>query len=301
MKDMSASLRVGALISVVVVTQSACALHAPKPVVQVVPEFSAAAALAALNSESNVLAPGVIYELHEEGSAPILDILRRKPLYEPAGWVDRTQTDRKSIVPLALRNVGRPTVRCSELSWWTRAVKKPPCDMPTPVSIELRVKAAGSEVLLEPMSLVEILNRPMTGLLYNREAESRIQLWRSSLAAALYRQRGYRSVRVALCLSREQASEVSLAITGFIDASAAQALAAEVSSASKVRIAGKSSQEEPHEDGSTTYVFPVVAPVTLRATLRDVQLVDGAIDSRIDFSLAGMHEIAVSANDQMTR
>ncbi len=80
-----------------------------------------------------------------------------------------------AVLPLAQKNVGRPTVRCADLSWWDRVVKKLPCDVPTPVRVGLRVNGATSEVLLQPMTLVEILNRPMTGLLYNREAESRIR------------------------------------------------------------------------------------------------------------------------------
>ncbi len=72
-------------------------------------------------------------------------------------------------------------------------------------------------------------------------------------------------------------------------------------SASKLRIAGKSLREEAHDDGSTTYVFPIVAPVTLQATFRHLQLVDGAVDSRIDFSLAGLRQVSVFQEEQNQR
>jgi hypothetical protein len=293
MKTISDAARVCALL-LCLVAQNACTLQALRPPTEA-PEFSTSAVLALLNSEAITPTPGVVYELQERGGTPLLDILGRKPLYEPAGWVSRMPTDHTSVMPLAQKNVGRPTVRCEDLSKWARIVQKLPCDVPTSVRVDLRVMSRTSEVLLEPMSLVEILNRPATGLLYNREAESRIQLWRSSLAGALYRHRAEGTMRVALCLAREQASVASLAVTGLIDASAALALATEVLSASNVHVDSAVLQEEVHGDGSITFVMPVVSPLTIHATFRDMELVDGAVDSRIDFSLAGMRQVSLSS------
>jgi hypothetical protein len=242
-------------------------------------EIDATHLLSQLNADDSRPTPGVFYARNERSRAEVLDILSAKPVYEGGSWIERGDTEPTAFT-VAQRNIGQPLVACAELSWWQRSVKRMPCDVPSPVTVELHFATAQREVLLNPGSVVEILNRPLTGYSYNREAENRILAWRSSIATALHRQRGDGDGDVSLCLGRQLGIEGIVRVVGRIDAEGAEAFAREVMHGARLII-----EPVPSNTAASPYEFRLTTPVILQASFRRIVLVDGVGESRIDFAL----------------
>lgn len=139
--------------------------------------------LVLLNANRTQIMPGRVYDLRNGKVSLLVDLLGERPLNESLGWVEREQL---SSNPYKIARtysdwcVNNVLVRHEENIWLVPGTVK-------------------SESLSTPHECLEIVNRPLSNLAYNRDAEIRINQWRSSLLNIIAKSEAQHQGEILLC------------------------------------------------------------------------------------------------------
>ncbi|MBL8829963.1 MAG: hypothetical protein JNM18_23490 [Planctomycetaceae bacterium] len=217
-----------------------------------------------LNGANNIL-PGSVYTLSGNRLEWVLDLLGPRPLDEAGGWLNhRVDPDR----PAAARRLGSITLRQGH------------CNCLRPSDFWILPGDATTIQLGDPFECLEIVNRPLSNLLYNRNAEIRIMQWRTALAGAIQRRRTPGEC-VVLCTVVETMERGFFVARAGADSAQVERL---WGSCSERRDGAASSGSESNavrtENG---YLYLPVGPLTMSASFRELELVEESTAPRIGF------------------
>jgi hypothetical protein len=157
------------------------------------------------------------------------------------------------------------------------------------VEIDVEPSNVARAQLANPFLLLEVLNRPVSGLAYNREAEEKVMQWRTSLAGAI----SGSGEHAAVCTDIETAPGATLVIRGEVDHDTAVSLAKNVLAGSALHVSWDEAKTSATANGSETRV-PIAGQLVLEATFREIGLVNASTVPRIDFTLGGFQRVTIS-------
>jgi hypothetical protein len=144
------------------------------------------ARVSALNGPRSV-SPGAVYVVSGGRLEWVLNLLGAQQLNDSEGWLERQSNPRRLT---ATRNLGCADIRRQTSNCVCRS------------EVWIAPVDATTVSLGDPFECLEIVNRPLSNLLYNRNAESQIVQWRASLSNIIQRHRST-GERVVLCTAVE--------------------------------------------------------------------------------------------------
>lgn len=150
-----------------------------------------------LNCRRDPLVPGAIYVLENGKLVPILELLKEVPLYELGAWINRQELEVESV---KIASYQRPYCYCRRWYWSVESIQV--------TGGQRRVERIG-----DSFGCLEILNRPGTGLIYNRESEIRMNQWRETVFEHMRRAARARSAKIVLCTETIAAVRPSLLVS----------------------------------------------------------------------------------------
>jgi hypothetical protein len=237
-------------------------------------------------SSSSSVQPGTICVLGDP-ILPTVNLLSNHPLNETSGWFFKKKLPGGSEGLLGILTATHQT--------WLG--KRP---------ILIRVTLIPNEIqeseIKDPFACLEIVNRPVTGLSYNRDADLRISQWRESIAE-LFGPGTERSTHhgdVFLCVAKDEIMSGSLIIEGPIDQSAAVEIVSDL--ARQVHITPEMNKATGRVTGETIrFEVPIRGRLVIGVQLRKLELLDASPIPRIDFALGSPYNKSVFIPEDFDR
>jgi hypothetical protein len=237
-----------------------------------------------LNSNGQTVSVGGVYLLEPRHLVVVADLLSSRPLNEDGGLVECADgsSGRRmlGVCSMPIATAGYCCVR-SPICW-------------------LEVDKSQVDRLDDPYDCLQIVNRPITGLAYNRDAEIRVNQWRTSIAAAIDRHLTVKGPRVVLCTSVEKMTKGKFVIDGTNSEDQAYQIQETICGPTGLR-----ADWARHVKTATGRVeIPVAGELVLLAKCRELGLVDDTSTPRIEFKLGSEtfeRSILAPANVQMAR
>jgi hypothetical protein len=220
--------------------------------------------IAILNRRGGTPSPGGVYVYHPSGISPVAELIGSRPLNEGGGLLahDKVTGGLRTIPMSRYRSRGN----CGLI-----------------VGVDLLVDESHRTWLHDPHECLEIVNRPLTGLYYNQNAEIRIQQWRVSIAGSINRQSRDCDGKVVLCTQVERLRKGRLIIENYGNEDEAKSVLDET-------IGPLSVQAEWSKRavvGQSRIEVPVVGNLVLAGEFRELQLIDPNSSLSIHFALSG--------------
>ncbi len=228
-----------------------------------------------LNPKATVT-PGTAYHIEKGRISSLAELLASRPLNESGGLTKKTE-EPSSII----KSLGRSAISLPSTT--------PPYHQQSVSSLlTLESKATIVEQLGDPFDCLEILNRPVTGYAYNRDAELKIVQWRTSLGAAIYKasRDANPSSQVVICTSIESVATGTIVVSDIQSEEAAKEAVKMALAASSCRV--DYDKVSMRMDGECIkYVFPLTSSIVISASFRELSLVDSSTQPRIEYKLNG--------------
>lgn len=231
-----------------------------------------------LNESSAGAVPGTVYFISRDGMVPILDMLAVRPKAERGSWLNREDGMKGWIRKLGTVRVTRKRALWSEeviLTCW----------------LEPTHQNAAS--LGDPFACLDIVNRPLTGLIYNRDADLRIAQWRAALASAIATARSGQPGRtVAMCTGVQEMTSGTIALEGEVDASTAEEVTRDLLHRSHVDANWRAMRVK-YSGPGVRLEIPIRGHLLISAQFRRLSVVDSGIIPYVAFSLGAVDEETV--------
>lgn len=227
---------------------------------------------------------GVIYRWDSDSSPmTVLDLVTTRTLNERTGSMVRSLDTRTRPLLHTDLAVGEYKGACAPTASLANLIPKSLCGARSPVRIELSSTKTIRDEMTDPFALLELLNRPMSGLVYNQEAETRVIQWRTAIAGAVGA-----SSKTALnvCIYQETLVEGLITVNGKVTPSHARALALDLANLHGLRLA-PASAAAPTASTADAYQFPVSANLQTGIIVREIIFAQASSGPRTDFSLQG--------------
>jgi hypothetical protein len=240
------------------------------------------------------LAVGRVYVVAGRGAQLVLDI-----------WADRAPDQLAGEVRY-LRRTGNPervlAVATIQPPRWCRSwvgkiiARKDECPLDRQVAIILRANETLVTSLADPFEVLEVFNRPVSGLVYNQRAEARVMQWRASLAELIAQHARDGQATVAMSTEIEVVNSGELVVRGAADLHEATTLLALLGDSlfeDYKRPVGELVRRQIGEGPGGEFRFELPKETVLRCEFRDISLVDESTHPRVDFRLGRAHRLLV--------
>jgi hypothetical protein len=231
---------------------------------------------------------GVIYVTRKRSLTQILDVTGNLNVGDNPAWTSSSKEEVDKELVLEVLPIGQLDGFCGSNGWFATSLRSVFCPAGSPVYVILKVQQTATSRLIDPFEVLEVLNRPVTGLIYNRAADERLMQWRVSLAATIAQHDSLAGEQVAVCTEVKVATKGLLSIRGRISQPAASALAENLASERGLNIE-QPSADDPKQSDSIS--FRVKSAFVVSAKFRDVGLVDVSTSPRIDYRLGGIRDV----------
>lgn len=246
-----------------------------------------------LNSPSSHLHLGTIYIVRRNSLSEVLAVVDQRSFEGPGGWITTSESPAVVTTSLGTRLIGRLDGFCGSASELGKGLRQSFCPKGSPVTVSLEMKGIRTERLLQAFSVLEILNRPVSGIDYNRAADNRVMQWRVSLAEAIARNDPSVGEHVSLCTEIRTALSSALVVEGNVTAEFALAIARDVAASYGLEINVTAISTATGGRDNNRQVFPLVGFITSAIELRDIGLVDVSTTPQIDYRLGGVRLLEI--------
>ena len=242
-----------------------------------------------LTGADDKLSVGVLYSWQDRYPYKALDLVSSKIINERFGKIQNRSAEDPRRITIAEPRVGARPGICGPRSRWKDSVPEWLCQPRSVVKVELITGPVVLSEFTDPFTFLELLNRPVTGLAYNLEAESRIMQWRTAVASAIG---GSTKDGLSLCIGLEVLRGGAIDITGETTEEESLQLARDAAAKFGFQLSG-GSKIEPVADGVVRFSYDFTANKLIKASFRDVSFVQGSTGPRIDFTLQGARSISL--------
>lgn len=248
----------------------------------------------ALNSSSVPTRVGVIYVLRLNSTTEVMDVLGERAIGDSGGWTTQFTNNIVQEIALGRLNVFKGSGICRSSEQIAIGLRTAFCPRVIPVDVTFEMRGFRIDRLTEPFGILEILNRPGSGLIYNREADARVMQRRTSLAEAIAQHTALAGEQVAVCTEVQTVLYSQILIRGRISAERALETARRIASRNALEI-DEVAISSTIANGEPLVSFPIKGLFTVSAEFRNIGLVDVSTSPRIDYRLGGVKSIDMRA------
>lgn len=212
---------------------------------------------------------------------PLLDFVSLRVVSpQVGGFESNLQVRNPSSLDLGSFLLGEPEGLCDPAREASKFVPRFICNNKSPVTLSIRPLKVVRTQVTDSLTLLEVLNRPLTGLNYNQTAEGRITQWRTALASA------NDNAKIFLCSSLTTMLEGQLIVRGKLSRDAAKSIARTLNRDS-VMTMDFDRMTADVANGVAEYAIPIVESIQIEAVLTRLTYEESDAYPKLILSIGG--------------